>query len=232
MTDLDVYIIFLSAFVITFTIIITANNKLCHWLITLLKTLLILQISFYCIRIACLPFPKNEQLATILYLSDITIHTFYAATFISYFIIKLLFNKRLTVFHDLLLQNIPVLYKILRLSAASVFFYSSVFNILHPAKGMEFFTLSGYSHAFYVFITIVELTGAVGLLFRKTVLYATLLLMCDMLGATGTHYYNYFTKHLPGPLGNSIPSLILQTVLISILIITVRYSASKPETAI
>jgi hypothetical protein len=220
MTDLLAYLIILLGFITSLTLILSANPKISGWLIQFLKMLFLLHIVFYCIRILCLPFHRIPLLAQILHSAYIVSYSFYAGAFASYWVVNLLFVKRLQVTKNSLLQQTPVLYKILTGSASALFIYSSTASIFYYAKSLHFFIISGYSEAFFIFILAVEFIGGVCLLYQKTALYAALLLMCDMLGALYTHYHNYFTKQLPDPLGNSIPSLITQTVLISIIIIT------------
>ena len=219
MTDLVAYLIILLGFITSFALILYANPKTSGWLIQFLKILFLLQIVFYCIRILCLPFHLIPLLAEVLYSAYIISYSFYAGAFISYGIANLLFVKRLQVAKNLLLQQTPVLYKILTVSASALFIYSSTASIFYYSKSLHFFIISGYSAPFFIFIIAIEFIGGICLLYQKTALYAALLLMCDMLGALYTHYHNYFTKQLPDPLGNSIPSLITQTVLISIIII-------------
>lgn len=220
MTDLQAYLIAFTGFIIAITIILIASGKVCRWLIRFMMTLLVLQTVFYGVRILSLPFPKNITLAQILHSGYIISYSFYAGCFTGYFVTTVFFKGKVNVFKALLLQNMPVLYKLLRYSVASVFLWSSIASIYQYNKALHFFTISGYSSAFFIFIIIVELLGGIGLLFRKTTLYVVLLLECDMIGAIYTHYHNYFTKQLPDPLGNSIPSLITQTVLITIIIFT------------
>ena len=220
MTDLQAYLIALTGFITAIIIMLTANEKASSWLIRFVIALLVLQTAFYGIRILSLPFPRNITLAHILYASYIISYSFYAGCFIGYFVTVLFFKQKLKTFESLLFQNMPFLYKLLRFSVASVFLWSSLGSLFFYKRYMTFFTTSGYSEPFYMFIIAVELLGALGFLFRKTTLYAAILLECDMIGAIYTHYHNYFTKHLPDPLGNSIPSLIMQTVLITIIIFT------------
>jgi len=229
MTDLQAYLIALTGFIIAIIIILIANVKACIWLIRFVITLFLIQTGFYGIRILSLPFPRNATLAHILHSGYIISYSFYAGCFIGYVVIGFFFKQKQKTFDSLLFQNAPFLYKLIRFSVASVFFYSSIGSFFFYTRYMQFFTISGYSEPFYIFIIAIELLGGIGLLFRKTVLYAALLLMCDMIGAIYTHYHNYFTKHLPDPLGNSIPSLITQTVLITIIIFTLNDSKKYPD---
>ena len=218
MTDLQAYLIALAGFIIAIIIMLIANDKVCSWLIRFVMALLVLQTVFYGIRLLSLPFPRNITLAQILHSGYIISYSFYAGGFMGYFITAIFFKQKLKTFDTQLFQNRPLLYKLLRFSVASVFLWSSIASLYQYNKALHFFTISGYSSAFFIFIIIVELFGGIGLLFRKTTLYVALLLECDMIGAIYTHYHNYFTKQLPDPLGNSIPSLITQTVLITIII--------------
>ena len=220
MTDLQAYLIALSGFVIVIIVILIASAKAYSWLIRFVMALFILQTVFYGIRLLSLPFPRNITLAQILHSGYIISYSFYAGCFMGYFITAIFFKQKLKTFDTLLFQNTAFLYKLLRISAASVFLWSSTASLYQYNKALHFFTISGYGSTFFIFILIVEFTGALGLLFRKATLYAAILLECDMIGAIYTHYHNYFTKQLPDPLGNSIPSLITQTVLITIIIFT------------
>jgi uncharacterized membrane protein YphA (DoxX/SURF4 family) len=222
MTDLQAYLIALSGFIIVIIVILIASEKACSWLIRFGMTLFILQTASYGIRLLSLPFPRNITLAHILYASYIISYSFYAGCFIGHFVTTVFFKRKFSAFKALLLQNKPILYKLLRYSVASVFLWSSIASLYQYNKALHFFTISGYSSTFFIFIIIAELLGGIGLLFRKTTLYVALLLECDMIGAIYTHYHNYFTKQLPDPLGNSIPSLITQTVLITIIIFTLH----------
>lgn len=229
MSDLQAGLTGIIGFITVITIILIGDIRAYSWLLRLVITLFIIQIGFYGIRILSLPFPRNKLLALILHSGYIISYSFYAGCFIGYFAIAIFFKQKLKIFESLLFQNASFLYKLLRFSAASVFFYSSIGSFFFYARYMEFFTISGYSEPFYIFIIAVELLGGIGLLFRKTALYAVLLLMCDMIGAIYTHYHNYFIKHLPDPLGNSIPSLITQTVLITIIIFTLYDNKKRPD---
>jgi uncharacterized membrane protein YphA (DoxX/SURF4 family) len=193
--------------------------------------LFILQTVFYGIRLLSLPLPRNITLTRILYSGYIFSYSFYAGCFIGYFIIFLFFRQKLKTFDLLLFQNVPFLYRLLRFSLATVFLYSSIGSLFFYSRYLVFFTTSGYSEPFYIFIITLELLGGIGLFFKKTTLYVVLLLMCDMIGAVYTHYHNYFNKQLADPLGNSIPSLITQTVLITIIIFTLYLRKSKTQTA-
>ena len=108
----------------------------------------------------------------------------------------------------------------MRISVATIFLPSPLSCFLYYDASLRFFTLWGYNAIFLIFIIAVEFTGGLGLLFKKTVLYAAPLLMCDMVGAVYTHYHNYLTKGLPDPLGNSMQALITLTVLVTIVIFT------------
>lgn len=227
MTDLQAYLVILSGFVISSAMILINQPKASGWLIQFLKTALILQIGFYFVRILSLPFHRVPLLAQILYAGFIVAFSFYAGAFVSYWINGLLFKKRLQAFKATVFQNIGPLYRLLKIAASTLFFYSSIASLFYYSKALQFFAISGYGEVFFIFILLVEFTCAIGLLFWKTVLYAALLLMCDMLGAMYTHYHNYFAKHLADPLGNSIPSLITQTVLVSIIICTMYYKRVK-----
>jgi hypothetical protein len=220
MPNAEAYLVVLTGFILSIIIILSAQTKISSWFVWLIKALLVLEISFYCARLLCLPFPKNLFLATILHSGYIAANSLYAGAFVGYGIIYLFLNPRLKIFNAVLFQNTTALYPLLRFSVAGIFLYSSITSICFYSKYVQFFTSSGYSPAFYIFIIIVEFTGAAGILFRRTVLYAAVLLECDMLGAVYTHYHNYFSKHLPDPLGNSIPSLITQTTLLSIIAFT------------
>lgn len=220
MTDLQAYLIFLAGLIIAPAIILIADTKISNWLLQFLKALFILQIALYSLRLVGLPFHLNNAVHSIMYAGYIASYSFYAGGFIGYFILYLLFKPKIKVFNTLLPQNSKVLYMLMRVSLATIFLPAPLSCILYYDASLHFFTISGYNAVFLIFITAVEFTGGLGLLFRKTIVYATLLLMCDMVGAVYTHYHNYLTKGLPDPLGNSMQALITLTVLVTVVIFT------------
>lgn len=231
MTDLQAYLIILAGFIVATAIILISNTKLFEWLIRLIIALFILQIFFFGVRILSLPLPKNKILGLIEFCIYYGVSCFYAGCFAGYFICKFLFKAKVNMVNPLLFQSMLVLYRLSKFAAAGEFFASSLYGVFHFSSGSKFFTISGYSTTFFIFISIVEFLGAMGLLFRKTTLYAAILLMCDMLGAVYTHYHNYFTRHLPDPLGNSVASLMTQTVLITIILVTLYFNKKQVQTS-
>jgi uncharacterized membrane protein YphA (DoxX/SURF4 family) len=103
---------------------------------------------------------------------------------------------------------------------AGIFIWSGIVKWVYPALDKRFFLDCGYGQEFFVFITAVEILCGIGLLWRRTALYAAVILILDMAGAIFTHYHNYFSRHLPDPFSNSLPALTLQPYLITILVLS------------
>lgn len=222
MVPFQAYLTALSGFVITCTVILTGNARGYARLFECLTYLFLIQIVFYCVRILSLPFPKSQLLSGITFSGFIICDSIYAGCFAAFCLIRLAMTSRAKKFDMFLFPKILVLYKLLKCSTATVFAYSSIASIFFYQRSLQFFTVSGYPAAFFIFIITLELVCSFGLLFRRTVLYSGLFLLCDMVGAVYTHYHNYFVSHIPGPLGKSIPSLIIQTTLISIILIALN----------
>ncbi len=90
-----------------------------------------------------------------------------------------------------------------QLSLASQYLSAGSLKFL-TRETLDFFQMSGYSAVFFFFIAAWEVLWGLGVLFRRTALLSLTALSIGMFGAIYTHYHNYFTRGVPGPLGNSV----------------------------
>lgn len=181
-----------------------------------LKASLILKIAFFILLIAALPFHSGEWSKALLklkvrYIPDLV----YAGCFMAYLAGLAAFPARLNDVKNLL--GVPAFSRLVRWSASATFLFSAIAAIYFFDQSLAFFASCGYNKDFMIFIICIELLCGLMLLLPKTALYAALLLTCDMAGAIATHYHNYFYKHFPNPLGNSVPALVTLTLLISVI---------------
>ena len=221
MPDLQYYLFILLGFVLLSAVILSANTNVHKRSIQFVKTMLIVKIGFYAIMVLYFPFPMDNLVAKYLYSGyNYAFDSLYAGIFIGYYTGALFFKKKWAIFNASLFPTLPDLYKWFKRSAISTFIFASIGHACSFEWMSNFFSISGYRSHFLIFIIIIEFICAIGLFFRKTTLYAAVTLIAIMAGATYTHYHNYFSKHLPDPLGNSIQSLITQAVLLSIVILT------------
>jgi DoxX len=109
-----------------------------------------------------------------------------------------------------------------RIFIATTFIPACISSFLNINEAAAVFVTLGYNKPFMIFIKLLEGICGIGVLFRRTVFFAALLLSFEMAGATYTHYHNYFTRNMPDPFSNSTPSLMLQVFLIAILILSFR----------
>jgi uncharacterized membrane protein YphA (DoxX/SURF4 family) len=98
-------------------------------------------------------------------------------------------------------------------SVSLSFVCTEVGKLAHDADMRQFFLQSGYSVWFLYFTMVAETCGAIGLLFRKTLLTAAFGLMIIMAGAISTHLHNR------DPFSDSLEALHLLTLLMCIVLI-------------
>jgi uncharacterized membrane protein YphA (DoxX/SURF4 family) len=131
---------------------------------------------------------------------------------------------------DLPTAEVQIYYRLFCLAMAFIFIWSGLVKWIYPALDERFFRASGYGQGLFVFITVVEVLCGIGLLWRRTALYASAILIGNMAGATLTHYHNYFTRNLPDPFLNAIPSLTLQPYLIAIFVLSLTKKSNIKST--
>ncbi len=152
------------------------------------------------------------------------VSTFVLGGYLTVLIASLFFNKKTD--EDPNMNSLIVQTSLLM---ATYFFGTGIGKFIGWKSMLSFFELSGYNSSFLIFIAIVEIGGAIALLVPSIRKYAALLLFCNMIGATYTHYHNYFVSNIPDPFGNSIDSLKMQPFLI--LIIIVGFGLLKQKTS-
>lgn len=205
---------FATALAIVYANSVFLNKLLIHCL----KAAFILKIAFFILMIVALPFRTNGWSSTLLHLKTrYFVDLLYVGCFIGYHVCLFLFATRLKVFKALLFDRVSGFYRLVRLSASCTFLFSAMYAIFFFDQSLTFFISCGYTKDFMIFIIGIEMLGAVMLLFKKAVGYASLLLTCDMIGAVFTHFHNYFLKNFPNPFKNSVPALITLTLLVTII---------------
>jgi len=85
------------------------------------------------------------------------------------------------------------------------------------SNSLLFFESCGYSKNFLIFIITIEMLCGVLIWWPKSRKLAMILITADMVGATATHFHNYFSKDIPDPFGNSLPSL---SILVFVVFLT------------
>jgi uncharacterized membrane protein YphA (DoxX/SURF4 family) len=221
-TALFAYFAFFTAFVFACVVLLSGKPNGYSWLFECVKYLFVLQAALYCVRILSLPFPKSHLLSVISFSGFIGCDSIYSGSFTAYCLIRLVMTQRANKFEFFLFPKVPVLYKLLRYSNSGVFLYSSIASMFFYQRSLHFFTVSGYTPTFFNCILIMELVCGIGLLFGRTALCCSLFLLCDMAGAIYTHYHNYLISHIPDPLGNSIPALIILSPLSGVIVIALK----------
>jgi uncharacterized membrane protein YphA (DoxX/SURF4 family) len=231
MTDEQVYIIFSLGCLFALAVMLFGNNTFITQVIRYLKLLLLLKILLSLASILILPFIKPNPSGRLpfpgLRRSSTWIGIFFLGIFLTYLFaiwLRRFPRKNLKV---LLSPQVQDFYRLFRWAMAMIFIWSGIVKLVYPALDTHFFTISGYGTGFFAFITAVEILGGIGLLFRRTALASSIILIADMAGATFTHYHNYFSSNIPAPFSNSIPSLSLQPYLITILVIAISATLKK-----
>jgi hypothetical protein len=215
---LTFYTLAISGCLLELLCIITRSLKYQN---TLLKVLIILITTepFLLTMRALGLFISFKPLSYTTFYAITAIHFFYTGCFLGFLMTLPL---RQTKFRHLVNEHssaISKLFKRLIIAAASFFMYSSIAACYGYKTSLQFFNLSGYSEGFMIAIIILEFVGAIGLLFRKTSVYAAMLLIADMCGAVITHYINYYHHRYTNPFVSSFPALTVLPVLLTILII-------------
>lgn len=134
-----------------------------------------------------------------------------ACAFCMYFFrAEVINNFRLT--HSKLL-NVRINW--LRYSLGSVYLGTAIFKGKYfNDYDSQFMRESGFSDTFIYMIIVVETLAGIGMCFKKTSTYSALVLIMVMIGATSTHYYNYFFRHIPDPFENSSMAIALLPLLL------------------
>jgi uncharacterized membrane protein YphA (DoxX/SURF4 family) len=231
MTDEQVYIIFSLGCLLALAVMLFGNNIFITRVIGYLKLLLLFKILLSVACILILPFIKPNPSGRLPYpglrRSSTWIGIFFLGIFLTYLAFIWLRRFQRKNIKILVSPQVQDFDRLFRWAMALIFIWSGIVKWVYPALDAHFFSISGYGTRFFAFITAVEILGGIGLLFRKTALLSSVLLIADMAGATYTHYHNYFSSNLPDPFSNSIPSLSLQPYLITILVIAISATVKR-----
>ena len=231
MRDEQLYIIFSLGCLFTLVVMLFGNNTFITQVIRYLKLLLLLKILLSLGSLLILPFIRPDPSGRLPFpavgRSSTWMGIFFLGIFLTYLSVIWLWRSQRKNFKILVSPHVQDFDRLFRWAMALIFIWSGIVKLVYPALDAHFFTISGYGTGFLVFITAVEILGGIGLLFRKTALLSSVILIADMAGATWTHYHNYFSRNMPAPFSNSIPSLSLQPYLITILVIAISATAKK-----
>jgi uncharacterized membrane protein YphA (DoxX/SURF4 family) len=228
MTNLIIYISFFLGFIFTLPVILFANEGVKQTAIRFIKIILITKILLSFSAILLLPFTKPDQSGRIPFAAirqcSAYLGSFFVGSLMTYIFVswsrKAIHKKSIPV-SDTHLKDFN---RLLRWAMAGTFIWSGAAKLIYPKLDAQFFSFSGYGVGFLIFITIIEIMGGIGLLFRSMALYSSIVLICDMAGATFTNYHNFFSQNTPNPFSNALPSLLLQPFLITILVQALRSS--------
>jgi hypothetical protein len=216
MTDFQFYLTYVAGFVLAVAAIFFAGLKIrtafIRFLIVLLAVKAFINIFEFVARLI-----DRKFLAAFFYSAYYAPNCFLSGSIVGFFMVKLTFPSRRKTLEDLLSPYVETFDRLFRIFIATTFLPAFA-GFFHIDASSHFFIMSGYNVAFLIFIISLEGLCGLGVLFRKTAVYASALLICDMAGATYTHYHNYFKIHAPDPFSNSFPSLLLQPFLITILV--------------
>ena len=217
MTDLQFYLTYVAGFVLVLAAIFFAGMRIKTAFIWFLIVLVAVKAFINVFAFVAGLFDRTF-LATFLYSAYYAPNCLLSGAIVGFFLVKFAFPSRRGSLSELISPYVETFDRLFRIFIATTFL--PAFAVLFNVKGASpFFILSGYSVGFLIFIKVLEGVCGLGVLFRKTAAYASVVLICDMVGATYTHYHNYFTRHLPDPFSNSTPSLLLQPFLITILVV-------------
>ncbi|HWB27979.1 MAG TPA: DoxX family protein [Chitinophagaceae bacterium] len=223
MTDGQAYIIIAAGFATMLAVLILGKEKLKLFTAQFYSIGFTAKTFFVFLVIAALPFTKYEIVKEIAFTEIARVVSFFfAGGVIGYYLIylvRLLQRRRLAL---LSAEQVGRFCTLFRWMLAGNFILAGLSKILFPAFITSFFKTSGYSISFLYFITGVEILCGAAMFFKKLTIPASAILIIDMAGAAFTHYHNYFSRGIPGPLGNSVPSLIMQPYLITVLVISLQ----------
>jgi len=222
MTDPKLYVLILLGFILSFSIIFTGSVKLTSTYFMMIKAVLVLRTAYYGAKLLLIPIHKSEILVRVLSFKY-EFDGFYAGAFLGYLLAGLFFSGKMRTFNRIVFNQEHAFYKLLIVSIGITYLYSGLGAIFFFDKSLAFFKSCGYNAPFMIFIITIELLCGVGVFFKRLRLAAALVLIIDMAGATFTHFNNYFSRDLPDPLGNSLPSLELIAFLISLIMISYEY---------
>jgi uncharacterized membrane protein YphA (DoxX/SURF4 family) len=218
----------LLGFILSFSIIFTGSVKLASTYFMMIKAVLVLRTAYYGAKLLLIPIHKGDILVKLLSFKY-ELDGFYAGAFFGYLSAGLLFSGKVRTFNRILFNRDHVLYKLLIVSIGITYLYSGLSAIFFFDKSLAFFKSCGYNAPFLIFIITIELLGGIAIFFKGLRQAAVFVLMIDMAGATFTHFNNYFSRDLPDPLVNSLPSLELLAFLVSLTMISYKYKKDTPE---
>lgn len=220
MTNLQTGIVILLGCVFTLLAMLVGKTgfqlRVCSWL----RKVLVIKIVFSFTAILVLPFGKPNAAGRLplrgIRIPSTGIGLFTLGALLTYLIVSRIPRARAS--RTVLLGLSATFCRLFSWAMAGIFIWSGVVKWVYPVLDRHFFLVSGYGQVFYVFITVVEILGGIGLLWRRTVMWAAAILILDMLGAIFTHYHNYFSRGLQSPFSNSIVPLTLVPFLIVIFV--------------
>jgi len=190
-------------------------------LVGLLKIVLLLKITLFTLMTIAL-FLRSHWLAlSVLHVKmRYSFDLLYAGCFTGYVLTAILFYDK--VVRQLKNSSIgkSSFFKVVRLSVASTFLFSSIAAMVFFDKSLSFFLSCGYNKGFMIIIIVVEFLCSLMLLIENLAPWAAIILMLDMTGAIYTHYHNYFSRNIPGPFDNSIPAAVTLVLLMTIVILS------------
>lgn len=234
MTDLQAYIILITSFVLAFFAALVANAKGKALLIQFFRWAFTIKLCLAACQVILLPFASNKILYAIVFNEGHRVFSFFlSASFLAWLVIKYFIPQQGKQLSVLVAPHLNTFYKLFCLYMAAIFVLAGVSKMFFFNNSLPFFLDSGYSKQFLYFILAIETLCGIAVCFKKLAILASVILIIDMAGATFTHYHNHFTKGSPGPFGNSIPSLVLQPFLTTILVLSIKkMREAKQEKAI
>jgi uncharacterized membrane protein YphA (DoxX/SURF4 family) len=233
MTDRIIYISFFLGFTFTLPVILFANEGVKQRAIRFLKILLITKVLLSFSAILLLPFTKPDRSGRIPFAAIRKCSTYLGSFFVGSLMTYICVSWYRKAIHKKLIPvsaaHLKDFNRLFRWATAGVFIWSGATKVIYPGLDAQFFSFSGYGTGFLIFITIIEIMGGIGLLFRKMALYSSIVLIGDMAGATYTNYHNFFSQNTPNPFSNALPSLLLQPFLITILVLALRMEKVRKQ---
>jgi len=228
MTDLQGYLTILAGFLISFTLVLSGKQVFQKALVKIFICELLFKASYYTLKIVLTPIDKGPLLKAILsykYFPDVA----FMGLFLGCFTAAFLNRERFSRFYGQVIIKSAVIYNLLIAAIGTTYLLSALSAIINFKGWLIFFDSCGYSKDFLIFIILLETVGGVGILFTNTRTAALLLLSADMAGAAFTHFNNYFSRKIPDPLGNSLPSLAMLTILSSLIILSLSAEKIKKQ---
>jgi uncharacterized membrane protein YphA (DoxX/SURF4 family) len=226
MTDLQGYATIMATFILSLTFLLSGKQVLSRALLQVFIWVLLIKTGYYTLKILLTPVDKGPMLKAALnfkYLPDVA----YMGLFLGCLVAFMISRPRIRTFTEMLSSNFRTVEKLIMAAICTTYLLSALSAITNFKGWVMFFDSCGYSRAFLVLIITVETGGGIGVIFKSVRKAAVFILTADMAGATFTHFHNYFSKHVPDPLGNSLPSLAMLTILASLMILYSVHNVKK-----